>query len=151
MESAERLGIERARCAVQPQGPEGLVSAARSLPLGSLQRLRLPSRRIATPYLWSMSSLHRLGKFVGDGVFNPNAPSDQCGAATVLKFLHLRGDIALTLDRMSEGEPPPPPAITAAVEAAKAAGRATIDEKPPVSPDFDTFLKGKVPDLKNFS
>lgn len=108
-------------------------------------------RGIATPYLWSMSSLYRRGKFVDDGVFNSNALSDQCGAASVLKFLHHRGDIALTLDRMSEGEPAPPPATSAAVEAAKATGRATIDEKPPVSPDFDTFLKGKVPDLRNFS
>lgn len=48
-------------------------------------------RGIPTPYLWSFSSLYRSGKFVADGVFDPNAISKQCGAAVMLRTLQERG------------------------------------------------------------
>lgn len=38
-----------------------------------------------TPYLWSFSNLYVKGKFVTDGVFNPEAISKQIGAAVILK------------------------------------------------------------------
>lgn len=40
-----------------------------------------------TPYLWSYSNLYSKGRYVADGVFDPNAVSKQCGAATMLKAL----------------------------------------------------------------
>ena len=46
----------------------------------------------ATPYLWSFSTLYARGKFVADGRFNPNARSQQCGAAVMLKVLEQAGD-----------------------------------------------------------
>lgn len=49
------------------------------------------SRDVATPYLWSFSSLYTRGKFVRDGVFDPNAVSAQCGAAVLLKWFALNG------------------------------------------------------------
>ncbi len=54
-------------------------------------------RRIgrATPYLWSFSSVYSRGKFVADGRFNPQARSQQCGAAVMLKLLAESGDITL--------------------------------------------------------
>jgi lysozyme family protein len=42
-------------------------------------------RRVATPYLWSFSNLYLKGKYVKDGVFDPEAVSKQCGAAVMLK------------------------------------------------------------------
>jgi len=48
----------------------------------------------ATPYLWSFSDRYTGGKFVKDGVFDPAATSKQCGAATLLKHLVARGDVA---------------------------------------------------------
>lgn len=39
----------------------------------------------ATPYVWSFSDRYTQGKFIADGVFDPNAISKQCGAAIVLK------------------------------------------------------------------
>jgi lysozyme family protein len=50
-------------------------------------------RGIPTPYLWSFSTLYRSGKFVADGVFDPNAVSKQCGAALMLRTLQERGAV----------------------------------------------------------
>ena len=47
-----------------------------------------------SPYLWSFSDRYTGGKFVKDGVFDPAATSKQCGAATLLKHLIARGDVA---------------------------------------------------------
>jgi lysozyme family protein len=40
-----------------------------------------------SPYLWSFSSNYVKGKYVKDGVFDPNAVSAQCGAAVMLRRL----------------------------------------------------------------
>jgi lysozyme family protein len=108
------------------------------------------SRNVASPYLWSMSTIYRAGKFVGDGVFNATAVSQQCGAASVLKFLQQKGHLALTLDRMSEGEPAPPPALIEAVKEATLGGRTTIDAVLPADATFEQFLKDNLPGLTHF-
>lgn len=51
------------------------------------------SRSVKTPYLWSFSNHHTKGKFVRDGVYDPNALSKQCGAAVMLKALQNAGDV----------------------------------------------------------
>lgn len=55
------------------------------------------SRRngINTPYLWSFSTHYARGKFVADGVWDPDAVSKQCGTAVMLKVLLERGTISL--------------------------------------------------------
>jgi lysozyme family protein len=50
-------------------------------------------RGLASPYLWSFSDRYERGKFVRDGVFDPNAVSRQSGAAVLVKRLIARGDI----------------------------------------------------------
>jgi len=50
---------------------------------------------IATPYLWSFSNHYTKGKYVADGVWDPNAVSKQCGAAVMLKALVESGAVAL--------------------------------------------------------
>jgi lysozyme family protein len=45
-------------------------------------QLRRPP--INSPYLWSFSNHYTRGKFVADGKFDPNAVSQQCGAAVIL-------------------------------------------------------------------
>jgi endonuclease G len=47
------------------------------------------SREIKSPYLWSFSNHHSKGKFVKDGIYDPNAISKQCGAAVMLKALDI--------------------------------------------------------------
>jgi lysozyme family protein len=42
---------------------------------------------INSPYLWSFSNQYTKGKFVADKVFDPNAVSQQCGAALLLKSM----------------------------------------------------------------
>ena len=42
---------------------------------------------VATPYLWSFSNQYGKGKYVADGRFDPDAVSQQCGAATLLRAL----------------------------------------------------------------
>lgn len=44
-------------------------------------------RGIPTPYLWSGSQHYRKGKYVADGVFDPEKVSAQVGAAVILKAL----------------------------------------------------------------
>lgn len=40
---------------------------------------------VFTPYLWSFSTHYEKGKYVQDGVFDPEAVSKQCGAAVLLR------------------------------------------------------------------
>lgn len=42
-------------------------------------------RGLPSPYLWSFSNHYEKGKFVKDGVYDPNAVSKQCGAAIMLR------------------------------------------------------------------
>ncbi len=51
-------------------------------------------RGIESPYLWSFSNQYIKGKYVKDGVWDPNAVSRQCGAALLVKELASRGAIA---------------------------------------------------------
>lgn len=48
-------------------------------------------RGVPTPYLWSFSNQYERGKYVADGVFDPQAVSKQCGAAVMLRVLQERG------------------------------------------------------------
>jgi lysozyme family protein len=43
--------------------------------------------QIASPYLWSFSNQHDKGQYAADGRFDPEAVSQQCGAATLLRAL----------------------------------------------------------------
>lgn len=55
------------------------------------------SRRngINTPYLWSFSNHYSKGKFVADGVWDPNAVSKQCGGAVMLKAIVEKGIVKI--------------------------------------------------------
>lgn len=44
-------------------------------------------RGLPTPYLWSGTPHYTSGKYVADGVFDPNAVSTQVGVAPILKVL----------------------------------------------------------------
>lgn len=62
-------------------------------------------RGIPTPYLWSGAQHYRKGKYVADGVFDPEAVSAQVGAAVLLKALIGLG--AVTIDaQLSVGSNP---------------------------------------------
>ncbi|RVO72913.1 hypothetical protein [Sinorhizobium medicae] len=54
---------------------------------------------INSPYLWSFSNHYSKGKYVRDGVFDPQAVSKQCGAAVLLKALveagHVKGLVSI--------------------------------------------------------
>ena len=52
-------------------------------------------RGVPSPYLWSFTQHYSRGKFVADGRWNPNAGSQQCGAATMLKLLADDGIVRL--------------------------------------------------------
>lgn len=55
------------------------------------------NRGINTPYLWSFSNHYTKGKFVADNVFDPNAVSQQCGAAVLLRRMVNDGAIEIPL------------------------------------------------------
>ncbi|MBO9153820.1 hypothetical protein ACFOTA_16490 [Chitinophaga sp. GCM10012297] len=48
-------------------------------------------KKINTPYLWSFSNHYTKGKYVKDGKYDPEAVSQQMGAAVVLKRMEERG------------------------------------------------------------
>ena len=66
-------------------------------PAGVLYRLELFNgfgyrpRNVPSPYLWSFTDQYTRGKFVRDGVYDPNAVSAQAGGAAVLKRLDALG------------------------------------------------------------
>lgn len=43
--------------------------------------------KINSPYVWSFTTLYDKGKYVADGVFDPETVDKQCGAAAMLKML----------------------------------------------------------------
>jgi lysozyme family protein len=51
---------------------------------------------VYTPYLWSFTDQYRKGKYVRDGVWDPQYVSQQCGAGAMLKRLIEAGDVAPT-------------------------------------------------------
>jgi lysozyme family protein len=50
---------------------------------------------INSPYLWSFTTLYDRGKYVADGKFDPDAVSQQCGAAAILKAMVSAGIVSL--------------------------------------------------------
>jgi lysozyme family protein len=50
---------------------------------------------VASPYLWSFSNHYAKGKYVADGRFDPEAVSQQCGAATLLRALVNQGLVSV--------------------------------------------------------
>lgn len=51
------------------------------------------AKGINSPYLWSFSNHYTKGKFVADGHYDPNAVSQQIGAAVLLRRLRERQEI----------------------------------------------------------
>ncbi len=49
------------------------------------------SRHVATPYIWSFTTIYGKGRFTSDGHFDANATSQQCGAGALLRELVDRG------------------------------------------------------------
>lgn len=47
------------------------------------------ARGIPSPYLWAGTNQYRAGKFVADGVFDPNAVDRQLGCAGLLKKMNI--------------------------------------------------------------
>jgi lysozyme family protein len=53
---------------------------------------------VLSPYLWSYSSHYSSGKYIEDGRFDPDAVSNQCGAAVILRRLSEQGVIQFDAD-----------------------------------------------------
>lgn len=104
------------------------------------------SRRLPTPYLWSYTTIYRKGKFVGDGVFNANAVSKQCGAAAFLKALIELKQASVDVEESTELED-----ADVAEDVALGAGPATLD-KPELlgNLDFKMFFEHAFPAVQHF-
>ncbi len=108
---------------------------------------------VASPYLWGLSTIYRKGKFVRDGAFDPDAVSKQCGAATLLKHLHLAGEVRLELDFVGEKEAELAPQFERDMQDAAAAPPSPPPPVQPIPADatpFDRFLMEKLPGLRHF-
>lgn len=84
--------IESAIDALSMPGKSYQVQQSWTLPL-MLSRLERYNgigyirRGVYTPYLWSGTTYYTAGKFVKDGVYDPDAVSSQVGAAVLLRYL----------------------------------------------------------------
>lgn len=107
-------------------------------------------RGIPTPYLWSYSTIYDKGKYVGDGVFDPNKVSQQCGAAVLLMALVELGAVDLDLEIFTEGSADD--AESQPVNAAAVVSNALPNMDGLISPniDFKTFFETNLPDVTNF-
>lgn len=73
---------------------------------------RHPNRNIPSPYLWGGTSVQRRGKFIRDGVYDPNVMDPQLGGMAVLRQI-------MELDKEAKfraPEPKPVPAPPATIE-----------------------------------
>ena len=50
---------------------------------------------VLSPYLWSYTNHYFKGKYLTDGVFDPDAISKQCGTAAMLRSLVNKGLVLL--------------------------------------------------------
>jgi lysozyme family protein len=66
---------------------------------------RLRPTGIVSPYLWSFSNHYEKGKFVEDGVYDPEATSAQCGAAVLLRRMAERAIIQFDTSNHPMEEP----------------------------------------------
>ena len=107
------------------------------------------SKRIATPYLWSFSTIYKKGKFIGDGVFKRSAVSKQCGCATVLKFLHEENHIDLGLDIVGDDETNNADSDSDATVVVDG-NQPNIDNNVPPAHPFQAFFGEKLPDIRHF-
>lgn len=86
-------------------------------------------RGIPTPYLWSGSTHYKKGKYVADGVFDPEFVSRQVGAAVILKALVDLG--AIKADPLGTSAASPaavnPPAATPPGATPAPAGPVSVD------------------------
>ncbi len=64
---------------------------------------------VPTPYLWSFCNHYIKGKFVADHQFDPNRPSQQCGAAVLLFKMAQNGTITFPSAAASAPGPVAPP------------------------------------------
>lgn len=108
------------------------------------------SRNVPSPYLWSFSTIYSRGKFVADGVFSPTAISKQCGAATLLKYLHQKGVVALDLDYVTEDEDHLSSRFQEDATSAAVSGATIVDSATHPNTDFEAFLKSSLPGLRHF-
>ncbi len=110
------------------------------------------SRGVPTPYLWSLSSIYSKGKFVGDGVFDANAVSKQCGAAVFLRALIELGAPGVDPKAEVRDEGAGDAAESDAADAAPAAAgdAPNIDGTISTNQDFKTFFETELPNLRHF-
>lgn len=80
---------------------------------------RSPARNIPSPYLWGGTSVQKRGKFVRDGLYDPNEMDPQLGVMAVLKMLLQIDPEAAFAEPPAPEEPPiePPPAPQASPKA----------------------------------
>ena len=76
-------------------------------------------RGIPTPYLWSGSQHYKKGKYVADGVFDPEFVSKQVGAAVILKALVDLGAVTVDQQEAPAANPAAVPAANPAVAPAQ--------------------------------
>jgi lysozyme family protein len=105
---------------------------------------------VPSPYLWSLSTIYGRGKYVSDGHFDANAVSQQCGAATLLKFLNQKAQVPLTLDWVSEAESKLSNEFQTEAQKAAQAGQPVVGTPPAPDGTFEAFLAAKIPSLAHF-
>jgi len=82
----------------------------------------------ASPYLWSYTNHFTAGKYVKDGVYDPNAISKQCGAAAMLRDLVERGIVSF------DGKPAAPVVAVPVIPAVTPKPEPAVEPAPAPTP-----------------
>jgi lysozyme family protein len=104
-------------------------------------------RGVASPYLWSFSSIYLRGKYVADGQWDGNATSAQCGAAVLLRALVNNGDVDIGTDLVTETES----GVADGPIPADPVHAPNADVAAVVSHPFEAFWQANLADVDHFS
>lgn len=104
-------------------------------------------RNIATPYLWSFTTIYGRGKYVEDGVFDGNATSQQCGVAALFRQLVNDNRLELASAQFADVDP----ADIATLPATVAATDILSDTAATPGHPFEEFWQEHLSDIKYFT
>ena len=87
------------------------------------------NRGLASPYVWGGTNQQDRGKYVSDGMFNPNVMDTQPGCAPILKMI-AQLDSSVTYVRESNGEATPVTDLASNIIDAMERGKIPVDRNP---------------------
>ncbi len=104
-------------------------------------------RNVASPYLWSYTTIYGRGKYIADGEFDGNETSRQCGVAALLRQLVNDNRLELSSTQFADVDP----ADTAILPATVAATEILSDTEAAPDHPFKEFWNENLSEVEHFT